>query len=78
MVSSDGGTKRCSSAIVKMQGTLAEKISKLVPGNSGKVIILGDVFLRQIVTAFDNNNPKKPKLGFAIGKSHKEVSKYLE
>lgn len=69
------GSKRCSSAIVPMQGTLLDKISKIVPGNSRKVIIMGDVFLRRVYTAFDNSHPSAPRVGFAMAKSASEVNK---
>jgi len=75
MVGSEG--KRCSSAIVPMQGTLARKISSIVPGNSKKVLIMGDVFLRRIYTSFNNNDPEKPKVGFATGKRADDVGKFL-
>merc|ERR1711918_68838 len=39
----DDESKRCSSAIVPMQGTLRNKISNIVPGSSKKVLIMGDV-----------------------------------
>jgi hypothetical protein len=72
-----GGSKRCSSSIVPMQGTLLEKLSKIVPGNSRKVIIMGDVFLRRVYTAFDNSHPQHPRVGFAMAKTAKEV-KHLQ
>jgi len=68
MVSSGSGTKRCSSSFVPMQGTLLNKISKIVPQNSDRVIIMGDAFLRSVYTAFDNSDPKKPLVGFAQAK----------
>jgi hypothetical protein len=67
------GQKRCNSAIVPMQGTLLDKISKIVPNNPDKVIIMGDVFLRRIYTAFDNTNPAAPRVGFAKGKQPHEL-----
>merc|ERR1711939_672629 len=57
--------KHCSSAIVPMQGTLLEKIQQIAPNNPTRVIIMGDVFLRKIYTAFDNTNPAAPRVGFA-------------
>jgi len=73
----DDDSKRCSSAIVPMQGTLRNKISNIVPGSSKKVLIMGDVFLRKIYTAFDNSDPKKPRVGFAEGKNHRDVKDLL-
>jgi len=72
-----GTSKRCSSALVPMQGTLLKKLSAIVPHHNKKVIIMGDVFLRRVYTAFDNSNPAKPKVGFAPGRSAKEVSEFL-
>jgi hypothetical protein len=61
-----------------MQGTLLEKISKIVPNNPDQVIVMGDVFLRRIYTAFDNTDPKNPRVGFAIAKGASEVDQILE
>jgi hypothetical protein len=68
MISKGSGTKRCSSSFVPMQGTLLRKISKIVPQNSDRVIIMGDAFLRSVYTAFDNSDPQKPLVGFAQAK----------
>jgi len=77
----DGSSKSCSSAIVPMEGTLLDKISKIVPDNIGvnakNVLIMGDVFLRRIYTAFDNSDPSHPKVGMAVAKSQAEVTQYL-
>lgn len=62
---SASGAKRCSSSLVPMQGTLLRKLSKIVPHHNKKVIIMGDVFLRRVYTAFDNSVPAKPRVGFA-------------
>jgi len=67
-----GGSRRCSSALVPMQGTLLKKLRKIVPHNSKKVIIMGDVFLRRVYTAFDNSNPAKPRVGFAMARAKVE------
>jgi len=71
MVSANG-QKRCSSSLVPMQGTLLKKLSKIVPHHNKKVIIMGDVFLRRVYTAFDNSNPKKPRVGFAMAQDKVE------
>merc|ERR1712096_7051 len=57
-----GDTKRCSSAMVPMEGTVLSKLDKIVPHHNNKVIIMGDVFLRRVYTAFDNSNPAKPRV----------------
>jgi len=62
------GRKRCSSAFVPMQGTLLKKISKIVPENKNRVIIMGDAFLRSVYTAFDNSDASQPMVGFAQAK----------
>jgi len=36
------------------------------------VIIMGDVFLRRVYTAFDNSNPQKPRVGFAMAQNKVE------
>jgi len=64
-----GAKKRCSSALVAMQGTLLKKLKAIVPKHNDKVIIMGDVFLRRVYTAFDNSNPDAPKVGFAASRS---------
>merc|ERR1711871_1639041 len=64
----------CSSAIVAMEGTLLDKIGKIVPQNPTEVLIMGDVFLRKIYTAFDNSDPNAPKVGFAAAKDATEVN----
>lgn len=71
-------SKRCTPSVVPMQGTLLEKISKIVPNNPDQVIVMGDVFLRRIYTAFDNTDPKNPRVGFAIAKGASEVDQILE
>lgn len=72
-----GAKKRCSSALVAMQGTLLKKLKAIVPKHSDKVIIMGDVFLRRVYTAFDNSNPAAPKVGFAASRSAEAVREYL-
>jgi len=77
MVGKSGGNKRCSSAIVPMEGTLLDKISKIVPQNPDQVIIMGDVFLRRIYTAFDNSNPAAARVGFANAKRPAELGAHV-
>jgi len=73
---SAAGKKRCSSSLVPMQGTLLRKLSKIVPHHNKKVIIMGDVFLRRVYTAFDNSNPSRPRVGFAMARSSEEIEGY--
>lgn len=73
---SASGKKRCSSSLVPMQGTLLRKLSKIVPHHNKNVIIMGDVFLRRVYTAFDNSNPKAPRVGFAMAKAAAEVADF--
>lgn len=74
----ESGSKACSSAIVPMEGTLLEKISKIVPNNPTQVIIMGDVFLRRVYTAFDNSDPAHPRVGMAMAKDASEVAHIFE
>jgi len=64
----DSGGKACSSAISAMEGNLLSKMDTIAPESDGRVIIMGDVFLRRVYTAFDNSNPDKPRVGFAMAK----------
>jgi len=73
-----GKRKRCSCSMVPMQGTLLKKLKKIVPHNNKKVIIMGDVFLRRVYTAFDNSNPAAPKVGFAKSRTAEEVGTFLD
>jgi len=76
MVGEESG-KHCSSAIVPMEGTLLQKIQQIAPNNPTRVIIMGDVFLRKIYTAFDNTDPDHPRVGFAKAKTAEEVDEFL-
>jgi len=67
------GVKACSSAVARMEGTLASKIASIAPNNPHKVIVMGDAFLRRVYTAFDNSDPKKPRVGLSMAKSAAEV-----
>ena len=77
----DGSSKSCSSAIVPMEGSLKDKISKIVPAgigvNTENILIMGDVFLRRIYTAFDNSDIDHPKVGMAVAKTQAEVTQFL-
>jgi len=77
MVGSDG-SKSCTSAVVPMEGTLLDKISKIVPNKPDQVIIMGDVFLRRVYTAFDNSDPSNPRVGLAMAKDSSEVEHIFE
>jgi len=65
------GKPRCVSGV---QGT-GTHIQSDMPGFPGMpLIILGDLFLRQFYSVFDNSNPAAPRVGIAISNNQIQIS----
>merc|ERR1712139_422809 len=60
----------CKSAI----SVANSRIPMQFPGHKGMpVVILGDAFLRHFYSVFDNDDKKKPRIGFAKANLHADV-----